>query len=90
MDANTEFVVEWTHRMAIKHDGTVLHRDGGRGMDWGQALCYGRYGPNWSAVLAEEGIEDPDDEAVEIAKRWEAGELPAWMRFPIHAEEVKQ
>ena len=80
MEENTRFVVEWIDRMGKKHGTTVRHVDGALLMDWGQALCYGRYGPNWDAIMKEKQITDPDSEAIRIAEDWEKGDLPDWMR----------
>ncbi len=82
----TAFMIDWINRMAKKHGGIVANREGGLNMDWGQAICYGRYGPNWSEIMNKDQIVDPDSEAVELAKQWEDGELPEWMYFPAQQE----
>ena len=70
---NTKIVIEWIGRMSRKYGGTVTTNDGEK-LDWGQALCRARYGKDWNKITTEEGIEEPDDEAVTIAMKWERKE----------------
>ncbi|KKN53605.1 hypothetical protein LCGC14_0601010 [marine sediment metagenome] len=85
----TDFVIRWIGRMAKKHGGIVHTQGEGPAMDWGQALSYGRYGPDWIKIMERDKIKDPDMEAVKIAKKWESGELPEWMYFPSAQQEKK-
>ena len=78
---NTQFVIDWTNRMAWKFGGTVYEVDGGKSWDWGQALCREVYGKGWSndpQFLADDELPDVPDWFVEAAQKWEAGEWPAW------------
>ena len=78
IDTNSQWVVDWVHRMAGKHGG-IVHDIDGPSLDWGQALCRGRYGLGWNAILSSEQIESPDLDAIVLAAGWERGSLPDWM-----------
>ena len=81
MKPDTLFIAEWIGRMNRIYGGTVNHQH-----DWGQALCiemYGRDNKDWT--------DDPGTKDVEVAKRWEIGEFPAWIYSPKHENmEIEQ
>lgn len=75
----SRFVCNWINRMAGRFGGTVVERGTGKTWDWGQALCREQFGPNWVDELRRRHLEDADETSVEIARRWEGGEWPAWV-----------
>lgn len=77
MKKETQFIIDWTGRMSKKYGGTISID--GTPYDWGQAICYGRYGKDWNKILLEQNIEDPDEKVVEIAKEWENNDIPNYI-----------
>jgi len=68
------WVLDWTERMAKKHDG-IVYEKGFKTWDWGQALCRECYGPDWMTVVPE----TPTWRDIARAQRWENGEIPDWV-----------
>lgn len=86
MKRTTSFVIDWCGRMTEKFGPVVTGREG-EYLDWGQALARSRFGEDWVKEVRKEENFAPDNEAVEIAKRWENGEWPEWA---IELEEVQK
>lgn len=74
-EANVVFISRWIDRMTERY-GSSVHDQSGDVWDWGQALCRECYGLNWSDVIPE----NPTDNDVGIAKEWEQGGHPTWVK----------
>ena len=88
-DSNSQWIIDWIHRMCEKYGGIVYDNDGPT-LDWGQAICRGRYGLEWSGILSEKQIDRPDIEAILLAREWEKGLLPDWMNIDRMERERTQ
>ena len=80
----TEYVVEWTSRMARRYGGIVYDDETGRQWDWGQALCREVYGPDWMNSPEFKKMDEaggPFAADVKAAEAWEAGAWPEWARL---------
>jgi len=78
MKDTTRFIIDWISRMAQTYGGSVYTKEG-KCLDWGQAICYEQYGKDWNKYLDDNDIEDPDEESLRLAKKWESGEHPDWV-----------
>ena len=78
--SNIRFVLEWVNRMSERFGSTIQDMSGNE-YDWGQALCRECYGDHWDDFMKKHNVTMPGAEAVEIAKRWEDGEIPEWALY---------
>ena len=78
--ANTEFVLRWITKMSRKHGGLVIAKNGTR-LDWGQALCYDVYGPDWNSIVGNNNDDEVALAMVDAAKQWDK-KRPNWVSIP--------
>lgn len=79
-----QWLDEWAGRMSKLYGGVVY--DGGKKLDWGQAMCRAAYGPDWMTDADFQEFDKTSDSkpaskyVIEVCKRWEAGKWPGWAR----------
>lgn len=84
-------LIDIINALARKHGGTA-YRDDGRSMDWGQAICYGFYGPDWSndARFIKDnqlpGSIPVRREVMTMAQRWLLDGPPSYMTAKTEGE----
>ena len=83
------WLIAWIQRMSKRFTpstGAVVDLETGKRWDWGQAICRDVYGPDWatSPAFKEDDMPSQDgpcpNAVLDAARRWEAGEWPAWAR----------
>ena len=77
---NVSFVLDWANRMTEQFGSEIQDLSGNK-YSWFEALCRESYGEDWQAFMQKHNITMPGKEVVEIAKRWEEGDIPEWALY---------